>query len=56
MNLKYYYDQENFKLLHGDSLKILKKFPLQTSAKKQVFPVWRFTATFFPKKNFSNTL
>ena len=27
MNLKYYYDQENFKLLHGDSLKILKKFP-----------------------------
>ena len=26
MNLKFYYDKDNFKLLYGDSLKLLKKF------------------------------
>ena len=26
MNLKFYYDKDNFKLLYGDSLKFLKKF------------------------------
>lgn len=25
MNLKFYYDKDNFKLLYGDSLKLLKK-------------------------------